>query len=359
MKYFFIFLLVLSQASALEVDEILTLRIIGLSQSGKTALINRGIEDGLTVGDHAKFYVSTGVVARGVVIKSSPSRSVWSLYRLVNKSYIRAEQVLKLKITPPVKITKDESKTLVTDDSSKFVTKDPRDLGIPLADGADDLDIRDKRSTNNSSNNAVWDSSSISLLSRNREVFGMLNYSSYTVKTSPDIQGEDSYSSEVTNLSLKVGGEWYLKEEMNWYTRFSLLTYFAIDRTATMAHDGDFVSQRGSEFGFGLNFHPMTRPSRIHSMISYLNYTLILGSNNSDSQPGRGCTGSCTTSIDGSVFGHSFGYGVKYYTTQGLGLRTELSYLIRGEDYTEDEFGTAWVKTKTGPRLLFGLSYRL
>ena len=125
------------QTFALEIDERLTLRIVKTSSTKKTLLINRGIEDGLVKGDHAKFFLSAGVVARGVIIKLSPTRSVWSIYRIVNKSFLKDEQVMKLKITPPVKITKDESRTLVGDDSS-ISTKDPRDLGIPLAEGAED-----------------------------------------------------------------------------------------------------------------------------------------------------------------------------------------------------------------------------
>ena len=81
------------------------MRIVKVSQSKKTILINRGVEDGLIKGDHAKFFLTVGVVARGVVVKVSPTRSVWSIYRLVNADYITDDQVMKLKITAPVKIT--------------------------------------------------------------------------------------------------------------------------------------------------------------------------------------------------------------------------------------------------------------
>ena len=46
---------------ALEIDEKLTTRVVDISESRKTILINRGIEDGLAIGDHAKFFVSTGL----------------------------------------------------------------------------------------------------------------------------------------------------------------------------------------------------------------------------------------------------------------------------------------------------------
>src|SRR4051812_7385275 len=84
---------------ALAVDEKLPLRILKSSDSKKTVLINRGIEDGLVVGDHAKFFLTTGVVGRGVVIKASPSRSVWSLYRVISPTELVADKVMNLKIT--------------------------------------------------------------------------------------------------------------------------------------------------------------------------------------------------------------------------------------------------------------------
>ena len=99
-------------AFALEIDEKLTLRFLKVSSTKKTVLINRGGEDGLVVGDHAKFFITAGVVARGVAEKVSPSRSVWSLYRIVDEAEITQDKVLNLKIASPVKITDDPSKSL-------------------------------------------------------------------------------------------------------------------------------------------------------------------------------------------------------------------------------------------------------
>jgi len=352
----FILFFITLNSYALEIDEKLTVRVIGVSNSKKTILVNRGVEDGLAVGDHAKFFVSVGVVSRGVVIKSAPTRTVWSLYRLVNKEFIREEQVLKLKITPAVKITKDDSKMLVKDDTRVEIAKDPRDLGIPLADGADDL-TRIEQGQGKSSDFA-FDVSQVDLLARNREIFGMLNYSSYTENTSPD-DGNEDYTQDVTNIFLKAGGEWYFKTESQWYSRFSFLAHFALDRKVVMAHQGTTTKEEGSEFGFGVTFHPKTMPSKIHKIIPYLNYTLALGSVSGAYISGKDSLVSKENTADSSVFSHSVGFGGKYYTSQGIGARFELSYLLRGDASSEDTDGNSWVKTRSGPRFLFGLSYRL
>jgi hypothetical protein len=115
-RLFMIFFLLLGSSAktlrALEIDEKLTLRFLKVSTTKKTVLINRGAEDGLVVGDHAKFYISSGIIARGVVEKVSPSRSIWSMYRLVEPNDVTEGKVLNLKIASPVKITTDSTKSI-------------------------------------------------------------------------------------------------------------------------------------------------------------------------------------------------------------------------------------------------------
>src|SRR5690606_28898033 len=136
MKLFlFLALLILNSAHALEVDEKLTIRILRTSETRKTLMVNRGTEDGLVEGDHAKFITTAGIVARAVCIRVSPTRSVWSVYRLVNADFIVNDSVMSIKITPPVKITKDETKTLVQEDTPTTVaTGGVAPIGVPLAD---------------------------------------------------------------------------------------------------------------------------------------------------------------------------------------------------------------------------------
>ena len=133
MKLFIIFsMFVTSTLYALDINEKLTLRVLRLSSTKKTVLINRGIEDGLAVGDHAKFYLTTGMIARGVVSKVSPSRSVWSLYRLVEPDQLIENKIVNLKIATPVKITVDESKMIAVEPIVRVGKDIPlnRDTGV-------------------------------------------------------------------------------------------------------------------------------------------------------------------------------------------------------------------------------------
>lgn len=352
-----LFLIFFSFSSlALEIDEKLTLRIVGLSETRKTVLINRGVEDGLAQNDHAKFYISSGVVARGVCIKVSPTRSVWSLYRLVNADFIREEQVMKLKITPAVKITKDESRMLVTDDTAEVVAKDPRDLGIPLAEGANDLSFEQNRSIRDNLNTLEGNNN---LLQMNREIFGMFSYSVFNEKSSPD-DNTDDFALDITNMVLRAGGEWYFDREDQWYTRFSFAFTFSYLRSAGQSFQGMSVSEDTNEFGLGVNLFPFKRPSEVNTILHYFNYTFSLGSTTSRFRQGAeaGVGSRRDESVDGSVLANSFGYGMRYYTTQGYGARIELSYYLRGDTYADDSLGTSWIKTQVGPRVLMGISKR-
>lgn len=341
---------------ALEIDEKLTLRIVNTSETKKTVLINRGIEDGLAKNDHAKFYISTGVVARGVCIKLSPTRSVWSIYRLVNADFIRNDQVMKLKITPAVKITKDESRMLVEDDTSSSTVKDPRDLGIPLAEGANDLTFEQNARV---ARDTKLEDEIVSLLPMNREVFGLFQYGAMSEKVSPD-NNLDDYVKDVNNLLLRVGGELYFKEEEKWYTRLSFAFTFTLERKSIQSYQGANIEETNNEFGFGVNIFPFTRPSKTHEIIHYFNYTFSLGTSSSAYQTGSEASVGSDASdvVDGSVLANSFGYGMRYYTRRGYGARIELSYYLRGDEFAADSANTNWIRTTIGPRVLMGISKR-
>lgn len=355
-KFLYVVMLLPLTGHSLEIDEKLTLRIVNTSQSAKTILINRGIEDGLVKGDHAKFFLSDGVIGRGVCIKLSPTRSVWSMYRVVNSTFLQQDQVMKLKITPQVKITKDESRMLVSDDESKLNLKDPRDLGIPLAQGADDLEdvsLLDRTRTSVETK----EPENVSLIDLNKEIFGMIHYSAYSEKTSPSDDGEE-FTSDVTNMLLRIGGEWYFREESRWYNRFSFIGTFTLDRQTILSHLGYELRDESSEFGFGVNLYPSTMPSQVYEVIQYLNYTFTLGSTHSSYSGGRSSSYQ-DEALDASVIQNSFAYGLKYYTPRGYGARVEMSYVIRGDEYAKDNVSNvSWVKTRIGPRLLMGMSYR-
>lgn len=108
-----LFILSMSETfAALKEDAKFIARILGASDTGKTILVNRGRENGIDMDIHAKISDPTGMIARAVVVKVSPTRSVWSVYRIFNKSKIAAQTVATFKVASAVHLTTDESKEL-------------------------------------------------------------------------------------------------------------------------------------------------------------------------------------------------------------------------------------------------------
>lgn len=354
--------LVTLNAFALEIDEKLTMRIVKTSQSRKTILINRGVEDGLVKGDHAKFFLSIGVVARGVVVKLAPTRSVWSIYRLVNAEYLKDNQVMKLKITAPVKITKDDSKALVADDTPKSVMSgDPRDLGIPLADGANDLDEAEMMGEQGGEGGAAAGAVSASMLEstslreRSKEMFATAFYSGLGAKASPDNGGAE-FAGEASTILFNLGGEFYTKNEKKWQARFSLVVQYSILNTSIISNEGDSVTEKTSEYGGGFHWYPFTRPSRTYKLVPYARFVMLLGSVNTSYNPGA--SGGSSYSVGGSSMAYAFGGGYKYYLHNGFGARAEFEFYSRSDSFAADQNGTKWITSKSGPRVTFGFSYR-
>ena len=357
MKYFILlFLLIPSLAFALEVDEKLTVRVVKVSESKKTLMINRGTEDGLVEGDHAKFIVTAGIVARAVCVKVSPTRSVWSVYRLVNADFILNDSVMSIKITPPVKITKDETQAIVQEDTPSAVTGDPVNLGIPLADGAQDV-AAGSESLSSSDLKALEENNiPSSIVEKNTEIYGFLNISGLSSNTKTDI-GDQAFNSSQSFYHIGLGGELYPQNEREWYSHFSVVGEFSIMRENSQGYNGAAVTNELNEFGFGTNWHPTKLPSLVNEFIPYLHLSFNIGTVKGTYKAGSNA-GVLESAANGSTSGFSFGGGYKFYTFKGFGARMLVDYYMRSEKYKEDTAGDIFNKNVAGPRLMLAISYR-
>ena len=357
MKHFILlFLLTPLMAFALEVDEKLTVRIVKVSESKKTVMINRGTEDGLIEGDHAKFIVTAGIVARGACIKVSPTRSVWSVYRLVNADFIANDSVMSIKITPAVKITKDETQALVQEDTPTTISGDPANLGIPLADGAQDLNLADGKTSSADLKALEENEIPSSIVEKNLELYGFLNISGLTSNTKTDI-GDESYTNSQSFYHIGLGGEYYSQKEREWYSHFSVLGEFALMRENSQGHNGAGVTNELTEFSFGTNWHPTKLPSLVNEFIPFVHATFNIGTVKATYKAGSN-NGVLDSAANGATNGFSFGIGYKYYTFKGFGARMMLDYYMRAEKYAEDTSGDIFNKSVVGPRLMMAISYR-
>ena len=359
MKYLKIIIacLIITPSFALEIDEKLTLRIVKTSDTRKTVLINRGQEDGLAKGDHAKFYLSVGVVARGVVIKVSPTRSVWALYRLVNANYIKDDQVMKLKITAPVKITKDESRDLVWDDVPSRVSKDPRDLGIPLASGADDIELENEMGRADGPVFVETSFKSERINSSNKEVFGTFYYDSKSSTVSANSGAE--FSGTDMSMILDAGLEYFFSNQSNWLSRLSLIGAYRMISRSTLAFEGTEVQENASLFGVGTSLYPLAKPDVTHRIIPFAQFMYFTGSLKSNyaiQNPSTATVGNQELSAVITMF--SVGGGAKYIFNNGFGVSAKLEYQSRVDAFEADAANVSWDKSSSGPKIMSSFSYR-
>lgn len=349
-----LFLMIPFIASALEVDEKLTVRVMKTSESRKTIMVNRGTEDGLVEGDHARFIVTAGVVARGVCSKVSPTRSVWSVYRLVNADLIVTDAVMTLKITPPVKLTQDETQSIVAEDTPTRVANDPAALGIPLAEGAEDTTGPDNATNMDAADLAALEETTIA--QKNVELVGVVSLSGLTAKSvgSSDV---GTYSGSQTFYHIGLGGEIYPRKEKQWFSRFSLLANLNLMRENAQSYEGSSVTNDVTEVQFGTNWHWGKMPSLTANWIPFLHLSFGIGQVKSSYKAGANNIG-FSDNANGSTTSLSVGFGYKYYTRSGFGFRAMVDYYQRGEKFKEDTQVHTFSRTVNGPRVMMGMSYR-
>jgi hypothetical protein len=105
-----IFLLFAVDALALELnEELLNVRVLAVHPNN-VVIMNRGLEDGVVVGSHARLRGTGGYAARGICVRSGIMASHWRLYRVVD----------------PTLISKDLSYTLVGMDASEVAPQAER-----------------------------------------------------------------------------------------------------------------------------------------------------------------------------------------------------------------------------------------
>jgi hypothetical protein len=386
----------ISSVFALEIDEKLTLRFLKVSTTKKTILINRGGEDGLVVGDHAKFFITAGVIARGVAEKVSPSRSVWSLYRIVDPDEVVQDKVLNLKIATPVKITEDASKSLkeevipggeeaipvepglegdATEDTDVMKDSDKEELkGLgtnedeevsEVTEVAPAKPLKNTKIVKTTKNKKVKNTSVIEESQRdykkedttkNWEIWGAFGFNSLsgTLTSSADTTSTTTASTAAkSSIDLLGSVERYFLTSTSFLqdTSFNLMFHkVSITSGDTTKSTSDLF-----EFGVGASYHFYNSAATIGRVIGYGSGTIGVGSSTLTST--STVNGADTTdSAKGSTSFYTLGVGLKYNLDNGFGFRGGVEYYSTTETYKYEFFTVS--RTLTGPRFHFGAAYR-
>ena len=376
----------LQSVFALEIDEKLTLRLLKISNSKKTILINRGAEDGLVVGDHAKFFVTTGVIARGVVEKVSPSRSVWSLYRIVDPNELSEAKVLNLKIASPVKITEDPSKSVSeevnpagtekmglsegsvdgekTAESTEAEDKEFEEMGIEDKGKPAQTEINPKsvkpKSMKSEENVPVHSGVNTS---KTWELWGTLYMSSLSGTVESDTTSATSMSESSVDLSAGVEKyflnlEGLLKEtSVTIFLRKKSLEPGGSEKLTTGT---DKITIDSMEFGGGVNYHFYNSAASTNTLIGFGGINFGAGSGTISSSTFDSISQSNILNnlqMTNSFF--SLGAGLKYTLSNGFGIRALFDFYKTNQTLTNTTENDSISKSSlAGTRMHFGISYR-
>lgn len=362
-RFVLLCLIIPSLAFSLEIDEKLTARLLKVSATKKTVLVNRGLEDGLVVGDHAKFFLTTGVIARGELVKASPTRSVWALYRIVDQDQVFPEKVISLKMSSPLK---------TTDDPTKVITPDATDMEVRVARGDDsslgveselvaertDLSPEERDDMNTLSKTPlqkeVFDATGITY-DKTLEVFGMLHFNNFS--TSSDLGSSGTSTGQLANVDFSIGIEKYMRyDKKSFLSNFSIAAFIHNSTVQTSAVQGAEVSNAVTEYGGQINYH-FNRPALSYNSVVWFGLLSLGVGKATDSVKSETVSGSTDDSISGSAGFYSIGVGGKYFTKDGFGGRAVLDYYNRSESYQYED-GENYTKTVSGPRFMVGLAYR-
>lgn len=348
-------------AHSLEIDEKLTTRVLRVSASKKTVLLNRGLEDGLVVGDHAKFFLTTGVIARAMVVKASPTRSIWSVYRIINAQAIYPDKIVNIKISSPMRTTGDPTKSLKAERFSAGTDV----IAIPLAEGANDLPSDHK-------NLSQTDREDIASLGRVHEEDGLLVESVgidtrrtieiwsllHFNKLSTSITSEDSTTAgEINAIDFSLGIEKYFDDPSGFLGKISFTAFIHSSQDKVMSVQGNEVASSTFEYGGGASWHFMAPPLSYGKAIGFATMSFGVGSSSDTVVFTANGTTTDPAVLNGSSSFFGVGVGVKYYLKGGFGARALLDYYTRKESYTS-ETDVEYVKSVAGPRVMMGLSYR-
>lgn len=342
------FVMIPFMANALQIDEKLTVRVLKLSSSKKTLLINRGIEDALAEGDHAKFYLTTGVVARAVLVKVSPSRSVWSVYKIIDSDSLMLDKVMNIKISTPVKLTSDRSKMLIADNTSTIpYSEDAKDDG-------QELSALDKGELESVLPSAVAIDVVASIdNSKTIETWGIMHFNGMSSSSDLGADGTTSGSSSVIDFSLGV--EKYFNIQNSFLYDISFISYIHYANESVKALEGSEIGLSVFEGGIGINWHFFADPFSINRPIGFISSSFGIGTTTENKLEN---ISSSLVTIEGASNFFSVGVGLKYYISNGFGAKFILDYYQRGELYAFEDENADFSKVVNGPRLQAGISYR-
>ncbi|MDH4467083.1 MAG: hypothetical protein QE271_03425 [Bacteriovoracaceae bacterium] len=346
----------------LTVDNTLTIRILKSTSSKKTILINRGTDDGLDMGMHARFFNEGGTVARGILVDKKDDRSIWSIYRQVSPDLLETDQVMSIKITPEVKITNDETKSVLREGLDQKLLPDRLAPNrIPLDQVQGDLPTDLASSGVAESNLSDFNAKDLDLTKKSIEIY----FKGFLLAQTSEATSSDgaTFTGSSYAGSVSLGIEKYFTRSDSWLKRFSITPYGHFGAQKLLSYEGTQTDSQFYEAGIGLNFYFLDAPHLADTLHPYLSFASTYGvvqDQFSSGQRDANRDAASLSKVSGKTSSVSGGVGVKYFTTRGwsFSFSTEIVRRIDLFDGDPDTSNALWDRIVLGPRVSFGMGLR-
>jgi hypothetical protein len=323
-----------------------TLRILKVSRSLKTILVNKGVSDGLQVGQHAIFANENATLARGVVLEATERRSLWGLYRVSWPTLMKPDTLMSMTATNPIKLTDDETRSL---GQSQAEGLSGQELAPPLTSNAEGE--LPSNLLGDEENALPIEDHERELIDRHWMVLARGSIMSLSSSTSA---GGNTYegSSEFNQLLFGIEGRW---------KRLSLMPYYQYQTLKALSYEGA-ASETYSHQG-GMSLQVYLKDSVYAEFLPYL--CLNAGTGIVEDRQANGerssRNGLDTSVVKGMSTSYSAGLGSKIILPSRVMVDFNVDYYFRSDEFDADNStaNQAWTRTLSGPRIQIGLGYLL
>jgi hypothetical protein len=346
----------------LTIDNTLTIRILKTTASKKTIMINRGAADGLEMGAHARLFNEGGTVARAVLVDKKDDRSIWSVYRQVSPDLIESDQVMSLKITNEVKITNDETKSVLREGLDQGLIPDRlAPNNIPLDQVQGDLPSDLAASGVTEVNLAGASARDLDLSQKKLEIYLKGFFLAQQAEATSSRGGSFTGNSYAGSISL--GLESYFTNPESMLKRISLAPFAHFGSQKLLSYEGAQTNTQFYEIGLGINYYFLDAPHTAEVLHPFFSLAGAMGVVNDEFSSGQRDTNldaASVSKVTGKTASLSAGLGVKYFTTRGLSFSflTDLVRRVDQFDADPDTGNALWDRVVTGPRISFGMGMR-
>ena len=318
----------------------LHVQILDTSKTKRTILLNRGLSAGLTIEEHGNFYLDEGLIARGVAIKVSPSRSVWAIYLIYKKEHLFNKSKLQLKITNKMKLTDDKSKMLkpainISGEEEYQLSRDAGKLLNKMSKEEKEEFTRFEVQANNQSQGLFENKNSDIWLIWDLDLLKTITKTNNT-----------SNSSNTLSLKYALGYEKYLDKFIN---KASLSIFLLEEYTSTTA-SSNRTRENIIEIGVGPSWHFFNDPMFYGYIIGFTYAHFGIGT--MSYKANNKSFNSTSTNF------MTLGLGFKYYLIKGLGARIMFEYISRNKKLYINKTDKTDINVN-GLQFHLGISYRM